>query len=89
MTKLKRSFVLVSQLYSHVSCTGRCDIESECLCSEVELDLSKALEEALKTKSIEEYVKEKIQEFQDEIASWELSEKVKSLIPSRCQVGDG
>ena len=67
---------------------GYCDEEGECNCSEIELDISETLKKALNGRKISEYVRDKIKEFKDEVSSWEISESIKELVPSRCNIGD-
>ncbi len=50
--------------------------------------MSAKVKELIGELSITDYVNKKIQEFQDEVASWKITEGVKELIPSRCKVGD-
>lgn len=67
---------------------GHCDYNGNCMCSEKDLDLGQSVRELLGGLDVLEYVQLKFDSFIDEVDSWQISEKVKSLIPTRCQLGD-
>ena len=55
--------------------------DGDCVCSEQENQVSQTIDEFLGGQTITEYIGGKITE-------WEIEEKIKKIIPSRCAMGD-
>jgi len=67
---------------------GSCDQDNECICSGEEHDRSESIKNKV-TKvfdiDIGKKLAEKVQEFESEVATWQIKENIKSIIPSRCK----
>ena len=78
----------IEQEVDRQSRSGYCDEDGECICSERPIDIEDRIAELLGGLSIEEWIKEKVRYFREQVEGLNISEEIKKAIPSRCQISD-
>merc|ERR1712014_77746 len=66
--------------------TGACDENDKCWCSEDDYNFFQDVGEWLEKVDISEVVSNQINKFQRKIDSWDISDKLKGLVPSKCKI---
>ena len=78
----------IEQEVDRQSQPGYCDEDGECICSERPIDIEDRIAELLGGLSVEEWIKEKVRYFREQVEGLNISEEIKKAIPSRCQISD-
>ena len=70
--------------------SGYCNEDGECICSErpIDIDIEERIKELLGGLSVEEWISDKVRFFREQVEGLDISEEIKKVIPSRCQISD-
>lgn len=66
--------------------TGACDENDTCWCSEEEFNFFQNITQWIDNLDIGEVIERQIDEFKQNINDWEISDKIKALVPSKCKI---
>lgn len=76
--------------YTTLQDSGYCNEDGECICSErpIDIDIEERITELLGGLSVEEWISDKVRFFREQVEGLDISEEIKKVIPSRCQISD-
>ena len=66
--------------------TGVCDENDKCWCSEEDYNFFHDVSQWLGDLDIEDVIDRQVNKFKRKIDEWDISDKVKSLVPSKCKI---
>ncbi len=75
MSFLGKDFACSASCWLQGQTSGTCDADGNCNCSETDNGVLDKIKETAKT-------------FINEVDSWEITKKVKDVVPSRCRLGN-
>ena len=66
--------------------TGVCDENDKCFCSEEDYNFFTDVTTWIRDLDIKEVISRQINKFQRKIDEWEITDKIKTLVPSKCKI---